>query len=82
MAQLVEMAKKLKRLIHLNEVKEDEQLKESHPLCPKIKSKTWEGEDIYFSKYDGINDPRMHITIFEEATCSLQHDANILVRFF
>lgn len=40
MAQLVEMVEQLKKLMHLNEAKEDEQLEESHPLCPNIKSKT------------------------------------------
>ena len=40
-AQLVNMAEQLKRLIHLNEAKENEQLEENHPLCSRIRSKIW-----------------------------------------
>ena len=38
-AQLANMVEQLKRLIHLNEAKENEQLVESHPLCSRIRSK-------------------------------------------
>lgn len=62
--------------------KEDEQLKEGHPFCTKIRSKTWKGEDINFSKYDGISDLKMHIIIFEEAACNHLHDTNMLARLF
>jgi len=66
----------------LSKEKEGEQLNESHPFYAKIKSKTWEGEDIDFNKYDGISDPRMHITTFEEIACNHQDDTNMLVRLF
>ena len=81
-AQLANMAEQLKRLIHLNEAKENEQLEESHPLCSRIRSKIWKGKDIDFDKYNGMSDPRMHIVIFEEATCSHQHDVDMLARLF
>lgn len=62
------MAKQLKRLTLLRKEGEGEQLDEGHPFCAKIKSKTWEWEDIDFNKCDGSSDLRIHITIFEEAT--------------
>ena len=81
-AQLANMAEQLKRLIHLNEAKENEQLEEIHPLCSRIRSKIWEGKDIDFDKYNGMSDPRMRILIFEEAAYRHQHDSDMLARLF
>lgn len=75
------MVEQLKKLTLLHE-KANKHLKESHPLFPRIIKRTWEGEDIEFSKYDGISDLRMHITIFKEAACSHLHDLDMLVRLF
>jgi len=82
MAQLQAMAEQLKRLTLLHNEKADKYETENHPLCTRIRRRTWEGEDITFSKYDGINDPRMHITIFEEAACCHLYDEDMLARLF
>ena len=82
MAQLKVMAKQLKSLTLLRKEREGEQLDEGHPFCVKIKSKTWEGEDIDFNKYDGSSDLRMHVTIFEEVACNHQNNIDMLARLF
>ena len=76
------MAKQIRKLTLLHDEKANKHLKESHPLCTRIRRRTWEGEDIEFNKYDSMSDPRMHITIFEEAACSHLHDLDMLARLF
>ena len=76
------MVEPLKRLTLLSKEREGEQLDEGHPFCAKIKSKTWEREYIDFNKYDCSSDPRMHITIFEEAISNHQNDTDMLERLF
>jgi len=76
------MDEQLKRLTLLRKEGEGEKLDEGHPFCENIKSKTWEGEDIYFNKYDASSKPRMHITIFEEVAWNHQNDTNMLARLF
>jgi len=61
---------------------ESEHQNESHPFYTRIRRRTWEGEVISFSKYNGISDPRMHITIFKESTCNHLHDTDMLARLF
>jgi len=61
---------------------ESEHQRESHPFFTRIRIRTWEGEDINFSKYNGISDPIMHITIFEELACSHLRDTDMLARLF
>lgn len=81
MAQLQAMVEQLRKLTLLHDEKANKHLKESHPLCTRIR-RTWEGEDIEFSKYDSMGDLRMHITFFKEAACSHLHDPDMLARLF
>jgi len=76
------MAEQLKKLTLLHGKIESEHQKQSHPFCTWIRRKTWEGEDINFSKYNGINDLRMHIAIFEESTYNHLCDTDMLARLF
>jgi len=80
--QLKVIVEHIKKLTLLHDKKESEHQKESHPFCTKIRRRTWEGEDIDFSKYNGISDPRMHITIFEESTWNHLCDTDMLARLF
>jgi len=76
------MDEQLKKLTLLHGKIESEHQKESHPFCTRIRRRTWEGEDINFSKYNGISDPRMHIAIFEESACNHLCDTDMLARLF
>jgi len=76
------MVEQLKRLTLLSKEKEVEQLNKSHPFCANIRTKTWEGEDLDFNKYDGTSDPKMHIIIYEEVACNHQNDKDMLERLF
>ena len=80
--QLKVMVEQLKKLILLHDKIESEHPKNIHPFCTTIKRRTWEGEDINFTKYNGTNDPRMHIIIFEELACSHLLDTDMLARLF
>jgi len=82
MMQLKVMTEQLKKLTLLHGKIESEHQKESHPFCTRIRRRTWEGEDISFSKYNGISDPRMHIILFEELACSHIRDTDMLAKLF
>ena len=82
MTQLKAMVEQQKKLTLLHDEKANEHLKESYPFCTRIRRRTWEGEYIEFSKYNGMSDPRMHIIVFEEAACSHLHDTDMLARLF
>ena len=82
MTQLNAMAEQIKKLTLAQNQVENECYKESHPFCTRIKKRTWEGEDINFSKYNGTGDPRMHIVVFEESACSHLYDNDMLARLF
>jgi len=82
MMQLKVMAEQLKKLTLLHDEKESEHQKESHPFCTRIRRRTWEGEEIDFNKYNGTSDPRMHIIVFEESTCSHLRDIDMSARLF
>ena len=80
--QLNIMAKPLKKLTLLCGKIESEHQKEIHPFCTRIRRRTWEGEDINFSKYNSISYPRMHIAIFEKSACNHLCDTDMLARLF
>jgi len=82
MTQLNAMVEQLMKLTLARDQAESECQKKSHPFCTKIRRRTWEGEDINFSKYNGASDPRMHIVVFEESVCSHLHDNDMLARLF
>jgi len=82
MMQLNAMVEQLRKLTLVHGKIESKYQKESHPFCTKIRRRTWEGEDINFSKYNGIGDPRMHIMVFEESACSHFRNIDMLARLF
>jgi len=82
MTQLNTMVEQLRKLTLARDQAESECQKESHPFCTRIRRRTWEGEDINFSKYNGVGDQRMHIVVFEELACIHLKDNDMLARLF
>ena len=76
------MVEQLRKLTLARDQAESECQKESHPFCTRIRRRTWEGEDINFSKYNGVGDQRMHIVVFEELACIHLKDNDMLARLF